>query len=75
MAILLKEYWEKQKFLKAISTVEQGGKNFQRRHFNVLVNNLLSSGTGQAREPSPITKWKYTFAITSKGAPKILELV
>ncbi len=64
----------KSEFLKAISTVEQGGKYFSGDISNVLVNNLLSQGQTK-QESKPKTKnGSNSFGITSKEL-QILELV
>nr|WP_252734512.1 MULTISPECIES: response regulator transcription factor [Arenibacter] len=64
----------KMEFLKAISTVEQGGKYFSGDISNVLVNNLLSQGQTK-QESKPQTKnGNNSFGITSKEL-QILELV
>ena len=64
----------KSEFLKAISTVEQGGKYFSGDISNVLVNNLLSQGQAK-QESKPKTKnGSNSFGITSKEL-QILELV
>jgi DNA-binding NarL/FixJ family response regulator len=64
----------KTEFLKAISTVEQGGKYFSGDISNVLVNNLLSQGQAKQESHHPITNGNNTFGITSKEL-QILELV
>lgn len=64
----------KSEFLKAISTVEQGGKYFSGDISNVLVNNLLNQGQTK-QESKPKTKnGSNSFGITSKEL-QILELV
>ncbi len=64
----------KTEFLKAISTVEQGGKYFSGDISNVLVNNLL--GQSQVKKESkPASKnANNSFGITNKEL-QILELV
>ena len=64
----------KTEFLKAISTVEQGGKYFSGDISNVLVNNLLSQGHAKQEGKVPATNGNNSFGITSKEL-QILELV
>ncbi|MBC8768537.1 response regulator transcription factor [Arenibacter sp. BSSL-BM3] len=64
----------KTEFLKAISTVEQGGKYFSGDISNVLVNNLLSQGKAKQENQLPTTNGNNSFGITSKEL-QILELV
>ena len=64
----------KTEFLKAISTVEQGGKYFSGDISNVLVNNLLSQGHAKQESKVPATNGNNSFGITSKEL-QILELV
>ena len=61
-------------FLKAISTVEQGGKYFSGDISNVLVNNLLSQGQTKQESKLPPKNGNNSFGITSKEL-QILELV
>ena len=64
----------KTEFLKAISTVEQGGKYFSGDISNVLVSNLLGQSQIQ-KESKPLTKnANNSFGITNKEL-QILELV
>ncbi|RTE52135.1 DNA-binding response regulator [Arenibacter aquaticus] len=64
----------KTEFLKAISTVEQGGKYFSGDISNVLVNNLLGQSQVQ-KENKPTSKnANNSFGITNKEL-QILELV
>jgi len=64
----------KTEFLKAISTVEQGGKYFSGDISNVLVNNLLGQSQAQ-KESKPSSKnANNSFGITNKEL-QILELV
>lgn len=64
----------KTEFLKAIATVEQGGKYFSGDISNVLVNKLLGQGK-TIQESRPATKnGSNPFGITSKEL-QILELV
>ncbi|RAJ12508.1 LuxR family two component transcriptional regulator [Arenibacter echinorum] len=64
----------KTEFLKAISTVEQGGKYFSGDISNVLVNNLLSQGQTKPESKHPSKNGNNSFGITSKEL-QILELV
>ncbi|HCO85052.1 MULTISPECIES: response regulator transcription factor [Arenibacter] len=64
----------KTEFLKAISTVEQGGKYFSGDISNVLVNNLLSQGQTKQESKLPPKNGNNSFGITSKEL-QILELV
>ena len=64
----------KMEFLKAISTVEQGGKYFSGDISNVLVNNLLSQGKAKQESKPPTKNGNNSFGITSKEL-QILELV
>ncbi len=64
----------KTEFLKAISTVEQGGKYFSGDISNVLVNNLLSQGQTKHESKLPPKNGNNSFGITSKEL-QILELV
>ena len=64
----------KTEFLKAISTVEQGGKYFSGDISNVLVNNLLSQGHAKQEGKVPASNGNNSFGITSKEL-QILELV
>lgn len=64
----------KTEFLKAISTVEQGGKYFSGDISNVLVNNLLSQGPTKQESKLPSKNGNNSFGITSKEL-QILELV
>ncbi|MEQ8219904.1 MAG: response regulator transcription factor [Arenibacter sp.] len=64
----------KTEFLKAISTVEQGGKYFSGDISNVLVNNLLSQGQTKQESKLPSKNGINSFGITSKEL-QILELV
>lgn len=64
----------KTEFLKAISTVEQGGKYFSGDISNVLVNNLLSQGQTKQESKLPSKNGNNSFGITSKEL-QILELV
>ncbi|MCK0188965.1 response regulator transcription factor [Arenibacter sp. F20364] len=64
----------KTEFLKAISTVEQGGKYFSGDISNVLVNNLLNQGQTKQESKLPSKNGNNSFGITSKEL-QILELV
>lgn len=64
----------KTEFLKAISTVEQGGKYFSGDISNVLVNNLLSQGQTKQESKLQPKNGNNSFGITSKEL-QILELV
>ncbi|MGJ8732348.1 MAG: response regulator transcription factor [Cellulophaga sp.] len=63
----------KVEFIKAIHTVQQGGKYFSGDISNVLVNNLLH-GNKSISEASKTTKTNNPFDLTSKEL-QVLELV
>lgn len=64
----------KTEFLKAISTVEQGGKYFSGDISNVLVNNLLGQSQVQKENKPSSKNANNSFGITNKEL-QILELV
>ncbi len=70
---LLKDTGKKE-FLKAIHTVQQGGKYFSGDISNVLVNNLLKSNNGQTEPIASTNNSDNPFDLTSKEI-EILGLI
>ena len=64
----------KTEFIKAIRTVQQGGKYFSGDISNVLVNNLLSGSKPVSEKPKHIKSSDNPFDLTSKEL-QILELI
>lgn len=64
----------KEEFLKAIHTVEEGGKYFSGAISNVLVNNLLNPSKESTEESVKKEEKKIPFNLTNKEV-KVLELV
>tara|TARA_R110002051_G_scaffold105833_4_gene178915 strand:- start:11653 stop:12324 length:672 start_codon:yes stop_codon:yes gene_type:complete len=64
----------KTEFIKAIHTVQQGGKYFSGDISNVLVNNLLNGGNSSAEKPNHVKTEGNPFDLTSKEL-QILGLV
>jgi DNA-binding NarL/FixJ family response regulator len=64
----------KTEFIKAIRTVQQGGKYFSGDISNVLVNNLLNGGKAPAEKPKNTKVNDNPFELTSKEL-QILELI
>lgn len=64
----------KTEFIKAIHTVQQGGKYFSGDISNVLVNNLLNGSKSPVETTKPIKAEGNPFDLTSKEL-QILELV
>ncbi|MDT0606429.1 response regulator transcription factor [Croceitalea rosinachiae] len=65
---------DKNEFIKAIHTVEEGGKYFSGDISNVLVNNLLNQGLPDEKAQSSKTNKANTFDLTNKEF-KVLELI
>ncbi|WP_024482472.1 response regulator transcription factor [Cellulophaga baltica] len=64
----------KTEFIKAIRTVQHGGKYFSGDISNVLVNNLLSGSKPVSEKPKHIKSSENPFDLTSKEL-QILELI
>ncbi len=64
----------KTEFIKAIRTVQQGGKYFSGDISNVLVNNLLNGGKTTVEKPKSTKANDNPFDLTSKEL-QILELI